>query len=943
MTSYYNSTMRHTSSQKNQLNLFNNNKNDYTQNSNYNNNRKSNQNQYTNNTSLDKNLPNYNNKTSTLNYQIKNNKNSFTVNHRYQTNNSNHQRNNSSLTNKNNQDKNNNNINNNISYNRNDNNNNLYKSNDNYPTNKRRNHNFFERVIINTNANPNTTINKKTNTYRNSNANTTINKIENTYRNSDVNTIINNNTNTYRYSKLNDSLNKNSNTNTYRNSDANNSMNKSTNTNTYRNSDANNSMNRSSNTYRYSNNSMNKNSYTNTYRNSDANNSINKNSYTNTYRYSDANNSMNKISNTYKYSNNSMNKHSNTYKNTNANNSMNKSSNTYINSNANKIVNNNTNNRNTNGYRNSNAKTTINININKNYNEDKNRRYFYQLPDNNLDILNHTMKIKERNQNKINENKIEPTKNTEQNKISKFNSFNTPINTFLKNYSKNNDNNKDKEKSYKNIRAYYKQNNTNKEVKLQKSIIDEPISKSINKEDVLKNSINNEIIHKNIINKDNIISKSSLNINNKNINQSINDDNIMSKSSFNINNDIKSQDSSKMIDEILNRNANNDIKTKNSFNIDELANNNTTTNQLNTKTSNNKIINKELTKEQILFNVIKKEIGIMNLGNTCFINACLQILIHCPIFIYKLIKNKNLINENTPITSNFLSICNIMANTEESTIDISDFKNILGLKHEIYESYMQNDSQEFCRILLEDISRELNEIKVLSIYKILSNSDRKTKKERDVDFHENFIQREKSIIIDLFYAQILNIYKCECNAEIYSFQKILDFPLLFPNDVKAESNDVIYIKDLLKLYFQTEYIDFETICDKCKKKAKHKKEIKISRPPEILILSLQRIDAINKIKLEFLVNFPQTLDLYEFMEHDCGYDGDCKYEIFAIMNHMGGINSGHYYSFIKIENKKWVEFNDSKVIEIDNLSDTSESAYALFYIKKKYVDSIKYI
>ena len=926
MTSYYNSTMRHTSSQKNQLNLFNNNKNDYTQNSNYNNNRKSNQNQYTNNTSLDKNLPNYNNKTSTFNYQIKNNKNSFTVNHRYQTNNSNHQRNISSLTNKNNQDKNNNNINNNISYNRNDNNNNLYKSNDNYPTNKRRNHNFFERVIINTNANPNTTINKKTNTYRNSNANTTINKIENTYRNSDANTIINNNTNTYRYSKLNDSLNKNSNTNTYRNSDTNNSLNKNSNTNTYRNSDANNSMNRSSNTYRYSNNSM------------------NKNSYSNAYRYSDAKNSMNKISNPYKYSNNSMNKHSNTYKNTNANNSMNKSSNTYINSNANTIVNNNTNNRNTNGYnRNSNAKTTINININKNYNEDKNRRYFYQLPDNNLDILNHTMKIKERNQNKINENKIEPTKNTEQNKISKFNSFNTPINTFLKNYSKNNDNNKDKEKSYKNIRAYYKQNNTNKEVKLQKSIIDEPISKSINKEDVLKNSINNEIIHKNIINKDNIISKSSLNINNQNINQSINDDNIMSKSSFNINNDIKSQDSSKMIDEILNRNVNNDIKTKNSFNIDELANNNTTTNQLNTKTSNNKIINKELTKEQILFNVIKKEIGIMNLGNTCFINACLQILIHCPIFIYKLIKNKNLINENTPITSNFLSICNIMANTEESTIDISDFKNILGLKHEIYESYMQNDSQEFCRILLEDISRELNEIKVLSIYKILSNSDRKTKKERDVDFHENFIQREKSIIIDLFYAQILNIYKCECNAEIYSFQKILDFPLLFPNDVKAESNDVIYIKDLLKLYFQTEYIDFETICDKCKKKAKHKKEIKISRPPEILILSLQRIDAINKIKLEFLVNFPQTLDLYEFMEHDCGYDGDCKYEIFAIMNHMGGINSGHYYSFIKIENKKWVEFNDSKVIEIDNLSDTSESAYALFYIKKKYVDSIKYI
>ena len=148
----------------------------------------------------------------------------------------------------------------------------------------------------------------------------------------------------------------------------------------------------------------------------------------------------------------------------------------------------------------------------------------------------------------------------------------------------------------------------------------------------------------------------------------------------------------------------------------------------------------------------------MNLVNTCFINACLQVLIHCPLFIFNLIKRLNLVNENTPITSNFLSICNIMANVEDKRIDISDFKNILGLKHEIYLSYIQNDSQEFCRILLEDISRELNETKVLSLYRILSNSDSKSKKQRDIDFHENFIQREKSLVTDLFYAQILKLF-----------------------------------------------------------------------------------------------------------------------------------------------------------------------------------------
>ena len=617
----------------------------------------------------------------------------------------------------------------------------------------------------------------------------------------------------------------------------------------------------------------------------------------------------------------------------------------------------------------------ININRNQNINEDKNKRYYEYTND----IKRHTYrtaKVPDYRPSTTFINRTQAINNRQQNNISKYPSFNSPINDRINNnlaksqlMNKNDKNNNDKK--YKIIyKTRYgskisvdKDENINNEYPIRNSI-----NQSINFENKLKNSFNNyENVNKSINN--NIQNKNSLSniendnkyINKRSINKSINFDNKLKNSINNyenvnnsINNNIQYQNSlsniendnkiinkkssnksmSKSINNSINPNIKNDIENKNSFSDNEIVNySNTNSNEIFIKGSNSNINTKELTKEQILFNVTNKLIGIMNLGNTCFINACLQILIHCPLFIYKLIKNLKLVNENTPITSNFLSICNIMANTEENDIDISNFKNIIGIKHVIYESYMQNDSQEFCRILLEDISRELNEIKDLSIYKLLSNSDRKTKRERDIDFHENFIQREKSFIVDLFYAQALTIFTCECKAEIYSFQKILDFPLLFPEN---KYNDVLSVYDLLKLYFKTEYIDFEVICERCKKKTKHKKEIKISRAPEILILSLQRIDEIKKKKLDYLVNFPLTLDIYEFMEHDCGYDKDCKYELFGIINHMGRINSGHYYSYIKLENKEWFEFNDSKVMQIDNLSDTSESAYALFYIKKKY-------
>ena len=353
-----------------------------------------------------------------------------------------------------------------------------------------------------------------------------------------------------------------------------------------------------------------------------------------------------------------------------------------------------------------------------------------------------------------------------------------------------------------------------------------------------------------------------------------------------------------------------------------------TYNRFNTKEKiiQNSSNNKNEEKEEKLIDIVNKQVGINNLGNSCFINSSLQIFIHCPLFIKKLISKEKVINENTPITFSFYSICDTILKTKSKYISIYSFKNILGLKHKSFSGFIQQDSQEFIRLFLEDLSKELNEIKYnTNIYRLLSNTDSKSKKMRDQDFHLNFSRREKSIITSIFYAQIVNIYTCQCKAEIYSFQKILDFPLLFPNKINS---NYISLYELLKLHFALEYIDFETKCDKCQKILKHKKEMKISRPPEILILSLQRIDLLTGKKLMYKVKFPQKLDIKEFIDKECGYEQESKYDLFGIINHRGSLNSGHYYSYIQNENKIWIEFNDSKVCQIKNFSD----CYMLYFI-----------
>ena len=312
------------------------------------------------------------------------------------------------------------------------------------------------------------------------------------------------------------------------------------------------------------------------------------------------------------------------------------------------------------------------------------------------------------------------------------------------------------------------------------------------------------------------------------------------------------------IDELIKRhdsnyNNNNENILINQNNINEKDN----LNQLIANNSEEQNINippqpiKVILNESDFNNIIYKEIGIINLGNTCFINSILQILIHCPNFIHKFFEKKKLINkEDTPISHYFYEVCYAMVdtiNTNLNYVDITDFKTAFGEKHPSFKGYVQNDSQEFCRVLLEDINTELNEVKTQSEYKEITNSDKKTKVEKDKEFDLNFKEREKSIITDLFYAQIINTFICECKSTTYSFQKILDFPLLLP-----ENTENIDIKELLKTYFKEEKIDFEIKCENCQKVLQHTKEIKITRSPEILILSLPRYDQTTQKKMNVL-------------------------------------------------------------------------------------------
>ena len=132
----------------------------------------------------------------------------------------------------------------------------------------------------------------------------------------------------------------------------------------------------------------------------------------------------------------------------------------------------------------------------------------------------------------------------------------------------------------------------------------------------------------------------------------------------------------------------------------------------------------------------------------------------------------------------------------------------------------------------------------------------------------------------------------------------MDIPLLLP-----DKTEYINLYDSLKLYFNQEKIKVDAPCNKCKESNKmNTKVIKISKHPKILIFSIQRILPYTNTKNNCYVNFPDTLDITDFIDEDLGKkynsfnkSGKCIFNLYSVVNHFGSLDFGHYNCFIKLK------------------------------------------
>lgn len=140
-------------------------------------------------------------------------------------------------------------------------------------------------------------------------------------------------------------------------------------------------------------------------------------------------------------------------------------------------------------------------------------------------------------------------------------------------------------------------------------------------------------------------------------------------------------------------------------------------------------------------------------------------------------------------------------------------------------------------------------------------------------------------------------------------------------------------------------------CNYCKKNVPANKKMEINKFPQILIINLKRFRYdMNPLgrgricrrengmhngpgeKNESMIDFPVcNFDLKKYSKNGTSIN----YELYAICNHSGKINAGHYTAICKHSiNYKWIEFDDKNVKTIVENNLVTPNAYLLFYRRK---------
>jgi ubiquitin C-terminal hydrolase len=332
--------------------------------------------------------------------------------------------------------------------------------------------------------------------------------------------------------------------------------------------------------------------------------------------------------------------------------------------------------------------------------------------------------------------------------------------------------------------------------------------------------------------------------------------------------------------------------------------------------------------------------GLANLGNTCYLNSCIQIFSHTyelNELFKKISQERNLNNvQDSLLLVEWNKLLTLMWSKNCTVAPYGFVKGIQTVSKEkgmeLFTGFAQNDMPEFLFFLIDcfhnGLEREVN----IKITGVPQNSNDKIAKVC-YKMMQDMYSKHYSELLNIFYGiQVSKITNTSREVRAITGEPFSLLNLPIPNNQEIK-NPSIY--DCFDLYCKEELLQGDN--------AWYNEELKIKEDilkglcfwtlPDILIMDLKRFTFNNK-KIHTIVSI--DVDKVDLSKYVIGYNKDkCLYQVYAICNHEGSCLGGHYYAYIRTANNKWYKFNDTEVREIPEKQLISDKCYCFFLRKIK--------
>ena len=319
--------------------------------------------------------------------------------------------------------------------------------------------------------------------------------------------------------------------------------------------------------------------------------------------------------------------------------------------------------------------------------------------------------------------------------------------------------------------------------------------------------------------------------------------------------------------------------------------------------------------------------GLINLGNTCYMNAALQCLIHLPTFTAALTNfpcqrsSANYGRNGYGYSSNsvFCGHCSIIALARKmcarecrAVSPKSLAMNLRALSPNLRLNRME-DSMEFIYALLRSCMRA----HVLGCMR--TNRNR-------ADLTE---QQERATPVGEVFGFIMQ-NRIECRSCSHVSKRDENFREIAVDVRKARS-----VQEGLQQFCAVEQLNgankYE--CCRCKRLVDATKRFAFRQAPNVLTIQLKRFHGNGYDKNSKMVSYTPQLDLAPLMIGKPKHI-EAKYNLTGLIVHSGrDTRCGHYYAYVKNSNGTWSLKDDSSQRVVRMSEVLAQRAYVLFYTR----------